>query len=490
MAQTKLDIIISAQDKASAEINRLSGVMGTLEGRLKAQDAATQKSGLSIDGLTGSVLKANIAFAAISAAASLATNAIGKVFELGGQALASASAYQQNAIAFETMLGSAEKARTLLQDVSTFAAKTPFDLPEVVEGAKRLLAYNVSAEKIIPTFRMLGDIAAGVGRDKLPFLITALGQVQAKTKLSGEELLQFTETGVPLVAELARVTGFSAAQIVGDTARLGISYGQVEEALRSMTSEGGKFYGLMERQSTTFDGTVSNLRDNFNQMAMEIIGVSNDGTIRDGSIFQRLSQAAQTLLDWTNQNRAAIERFGTQLLDSLANVFTQQVLPALQRFGELAAAYLSSPQFQNDLKVWGERAWTIANAFATLVGWASQAIDLTAKLAGAFNKINALNPFNWSNTAGAVGSLIDMLSGKKRAIGGVVGPNEPVTWVGEHGPEPVILPQGSRVIPTSEARSMLSGNKGGPTISIGTVNTYHQADLSAFAEQLAWRMPR
>ena len=129
-------------------------------------------------------------------AALMATGVVGSLGLMGKAMVDQAATMEQNRIAFETFLGSGKKAGDLLKQLSDFAAKTPFDLPQVVEGSKRLLAFGVSGEQIIPTFKTLGDIASGVGRDKLPDLIHAFGQVAAGTKLSGRELNEFTMAGV------------------------------------------------------------------------------------------------------------------------------------------------------------------------------------------------------------------------------------------------------------------------------------------------------
>ncbi len=103
---------------------------------------------------------------------------------------------------FTTFLGSGEKAGKLLKELSDFAVKTPFDLPQVVDGTKRLLAYGVAADQVIPTFKMLGDLSSG-NREKLNQLTLAYGQVKAATKLTGAELRQFSEAGIPLLQGLA-----------------------------------------------------------------------------------------------------------------------------------------------------------------------------------------------------------------------------------------------------------------------------------------------
>lgn len=226
---------------------------------------------------------------------------------LGIAALKSASDYQQNRIAFDTMLGSVEKGQAMMKSLSQFAKSTPFDLPQVVTGAKQLLAYGIAGDQIIPTFRNLGNIAAGVGRDKLPQLVVALGQVRTAGHLTGMELRQFTEAGVPLLEELAKQSGKSAAQIKDDMERgIAPSFDDVQKALASMSGAGGKFFNLMEKQSKTLGGIASNIKDSIGRVARAIVGVDELGNVKDGSLFAIVSQQAEKLQNFLDQNEAKI----------------------------------------------------------------------------------------------------------------------------------------------------------------------------------------
>lgn len=169
--------------------------------------------------------------------------------------------FEQFNIAFETMLGSAERARDLLKDITEFAAKTPFELPELIEGSKRLLAYGFAGDQVIDTMETLGNITAGVGREKMPQLILALGQVRAATRLRGQELRQFTEAGVPLLEELAKVTGRAESEITDMISRGEVSFDLTYRALKRLTQDGGRFANLMVKQSKTLFGVFSNIKD-------------------------------------------------------------------------------------------------------------------------------------------------------------------------------------------------------------------------------------
>lgn len=180
---------------------------------------------------------------------------------LGFQAVKTASDFQQMDIAFQTLLGSEEKAKVLTKEILALTKETPFQLKDTILGATRLLAFNIEAEKVIPTLRMLGDIASAVGTERLPNLILALGQVKTAGVLRGQERRQFTEAGVALPALLAESLGVDIKEIEPLTRRGKISFEQVEKAIIKATSEGGKFFNLMKKQSKTTAGRFSNLID-------------------------------------------------------------------------------------------------------------------------------------------------------------------------------------------------------------------------------------
>lgn len=178
----------------------------------------------------------------------------------GGKLSKAAREYEQIGIAFETMLGSAEQSKETISQLNDFANFTPFSNDEVFRYSKSLLAYNIEAKDLLPTLGALGDIASGVGREKFPNLILAFGQVKAATKLTGMELRQFTETGVPMLELLSNVTGKSVSTIKEDLIPAGeIGFDLVQKALFSATQEGGKFFNLMEKQSASFGGRLSTL---------------------------------------------------------------------------------------------------------------------------------------------------------------------------------------------------------------------------------------
>ena len=195
------------------------------------------------------------------------------------QMIAVRSQFQQLEISFGTMLKSKEKANALMAQMADLAAKTPFGLEEVSEGAKRLLAFQVPAEEVTETLRRMGDVASGLG---VPMgqLIHVYGQVKAQGKLMTNDLYQFMNAGIPIIAELSKVVGKSETEIKEMVSAGKIGFPEVQAVIKNMTNEGGLFFNLMAEQSKSLGGQISNLKDNFDQMLNEI-GKSSEGIVSE-----------------------------------------------------------------------------------------------------------------------------------------------------------------------------------------------------------------
>ena len=195
------------------------------------------------------------------------------------QMVAVRSEFQQLEISFGTMLKSKEKANALMAQMTDLAAKTPFGLQEVSEGAKRLLAFQVPAQEVTETLRRMGDVAAGLG---VPMgqLIHVYGQVKAQGKLMTNDLYQFMNAGIPIIAELSKVVGKSETEIKDMVSAGKIGFPEVQAVIKNMTDEGGLFFNLMAEQSKSLGGQISNLKDNFDQMLNEI-GKSSEGIVSE-----------------------------------------------------------------------------------------------------------------------------------------------------------------------------------------------------------------
>lgn len=193
------------------------------------------------------------------------------------QMVAVRSQFQQLEISFGTMLKSKEKANELMAQLTDLAAKTPFGLEEVSEGAKKLLAFQIPVQEVTETLRRMGDVASGLG---VPMgqLIHVYGQVKAQGKLMTNDLYQFMNAGIPIIAELSKVVGKSETEIKDMVSAGKIGFTEIQAVIKNMTNEGGLFYNLMAEQSKSLGGQISNLKDNFDQMLNEI-GKASEGIV-------------------------------------------------------------------------------------------------------------------------------------------------------------------------------------------------------------------
>lgn len=188
--------------------------------------------------------------------------------------------FQKLEVAFETMLGNKEQADALMQQMIQTAATTPFDLTSVSNGAKQLLAYGIAAEDVNETLIRLGDIAAGLSIP-LGDLVYLYGTTRAQGRLYTQDLNQFTGRGIPMIGELAKQFGVAESEIREMVEAGKVGFPEVQKVIESLTDEGGKFGGLMEKQSKTLSGQISNLEDSFQQMFNEI-GQGTEGILSGG----------------------------------------------------------------------------------------------------------------------------------------------------------------------------------------------------------------
>ena len=185
--------------------------------------------------------------------------------------------FQQLEVAFTTLLQNKEKADALMAEMVDLAAKTPFDLKGVADGARQLLAYGFAAEDITGTLTRLGNVAAGLGLplERLTYLY---GTTAVQGRLYARDMLQFTSSGIPVLQEMAKMYGKTTEEINEMVSAGKIGFEDVKKVIEGMTNEGGQFYNLMQEQSKTITGLISNLGDALDTMFNDI-GKSQEGVI-------------------------------------------------------------------------------------------------------------------------------------------------------------------------------------------------------------------
>ena len=177
--------------------------------------------------------------------------------------------FQQLEIAFSTMLKSKEKADKLMSELVDIAAMTPFDLQGVASSAKQMIAYGSSAENVGDELVMLGNVAAGVG-SQLSEIAYLYGTLRTQGRAYAVDIRQFAGRGIPIYEELAKVLGVTKDEVSGLVKEGKVGFKEVEQAFKNMTSESGIYYNLMQEQSKSLTGQLSNLGDAWDTMLNEI----------------------------------------------------------------------------------------------------------------------------------------------------------------------------------------------------------------------------
>ena len=212
---------------------------------------------------------AGVAVAAVGAV----TAALGAGVVAGVKYNASIESYQTS---FEVMTGSAEKAAEVIDKLKKVGAETPFELQDLADTTQLLMNYGFSADEAMDKMMMLGDISQG-SADKMSRIATAYGQMSSAGKVSLEDVKQMIEAGFNPLQEISESTGESMASLYDRISKGTISVDEITASMQRTTSEGGKYFQSMEKQSQTFSGLISTLKDNAQQLLGEIVKPISDG---------------------------------------------------------------------------------------------------------------------------------------------------------------------------------------------------------------------
>lgn len=286
----RIEIILD--DRLTRGVRNASRGVDDLGKSAKKADKEMEALGKTSDAVSGAVKKLVGAFAL--------KEVVSKIAAVRGE-------FQQLEVAFRTMLGSASQADTLMQQLVRTAATTPFGLEDVANGAKQLLAYGFEAEKVNETLVRLGDIAAGLSVP-LNDLVYLYGTTMAQGRLYTQDLNQFTGRGIPMISELAKQFGVAESKVKELVEAGKVGFPEVQKVIEGLTDEGGKFGGLMEAQSKTITGQISNIEDAITMMFNEI------GQQSEGVINTTLSAVSHVVENY--------QRFGRILLGVVATYGT------------------------------------------------------------------------------------------------------------------------------------------------------------------------
>lgn len=223
------------------------------------------------------------------------------------------SQFQQLEISFNTMLGSADKSKQLMDELIQTAAHTPFDLSSVTSGAKQLLAYGTEAKDVNKTLVQLGDIASGLNIP-LGELVYLYGTTVSQGRMFTMDLRQFMGRGVPLAEELGKILHQNTTEVQESVSKGKVTSDIFKEAIANMTQAGGRFGGLMEQQSKTLEGQWSNIGDSIQQMFNEI-GKKSEGVFSSGlSIISAMVENWQEVIKVIGVATVAVGSYRASLM--------------------------------------------------------------------------------------------------------------------------------------------------------------------------------
>lgn len=376
---TKAASVTRDADKATKSYRdsngKLSGQLGKVSNDAEKTSSSLKKVKSSLSGIGGTGGRIASPFGGMATGITALISAVG-AYKTFSSALKLSSDAEQASIAFETMLGSADKSRKFLESLADFANKTPFELPQLRDSAKKMLAFGFSAEQVLPTLTAVGNAASGLGLggDGIDRITLALGQMRAKSKVSGDEMLQLTEAGIPAWEILAKKMNTTTAAVMKMSEKGVIPADKAINAL--VEGMNAKFPNMMEKQSKTLAGLWSTMKDTFNNKLLVRFG--------DG-IASALKPRFDALVRWIDANEATIDRWGATLqrvagraADVVAEKFTSVTLWFKK---------LNDDEYFRSL-TWDQKLVEVVNrAFAALNNWLENNDEAINRITGNIVKI-------------------------------------------------------------------------------------------------------
>lgn len=413
-------IVITAKvdsGDASKQLQELIGRIEALEGeQAKAARAAADHAD-KLERLRGVSQAAAGTMAVVAAGLAAAGIASVKL----------AADLEQSRVAFTTLLGSAEKADEFLRDLAKFAASTPFEFVGLQDSARRLLAFGFAAQDIIPLMNGIGNAVAGLGggKEQIDRVTLALGQMQAKGKVSAEEMNQLAELGIPAWKFIASAIGVSIPEAMKRAEKGAIDSTTAINAL--ITGMNEKFPGMMEKQSKTINGVFSNLVDGATRTAT-LIG---ERLIRAFHVADIIGNAANIIAGFaaTIENAglvAAMDKLfppGLQVtIVAIAGALTASMIPALTGVATaFGTAVVAAGPFLAVGAAVAALAYTIARNWEGLTGFFSGLFSGISTLVGKLVE-NIRRPFvaviDWIREK--LKTLLEIVSGVLERIGAFV----------------------------------------------------------------------
>lgn len=232
-----------------------------------------------------------------------------KIVDIGKQALKASSDFEQAGVSFSVMLGDAKKAKRLVNDLQNMANVTPFETQDLLDASKTLLNFGISAKEVMPDLQMLGDIAGG-DKQRMASLTLAFSQMSSAGRLMGQDLLQMINAGFNPLEEIARKTGKSIGYWKDEMSKGNVSVEMVRQAFMDATSEGGRFYKMMDKQSETLEGRLSTMNDAYVLLLRSIsdgfVPALKDGAVVMTDVINQTTESISKFNDWAATNTQVV----------------------------------------------------------------------------------------------------------------------------------------------------------------------------------------
>ena len=356
--------------------------MAGYDGSLKFDTEISEKGFNSGITKLGSLAKGGLSV--LTGAIGSVTAALGAGAAAGVKYNASIETYQTS---FEVMTGSAEKAAEVIDRLKKVGAETPFELPDLADTTQLLMNYGFTADEAMDKMMMLGDISQG-SADKMSRIATAYGQMSSAGKVQLEDVKQMIEAGFNPLQEISETTGESMSSLYDRISKGTISVDEITASMQRATAEGGKYYQSMEKQSQTFSGLISTLKDNAQQLLGEVVQPISDSmvsTLLPAAIdaIDQMSDAFQTqgvdgliqagsqilvdLLTGMAQKLPDVIEIAVQIIESIVDGLNNNMSQIITAAGQILLSLISG--ITQLLPSLGELAlniiWTLVNGLIT-----------------------------------------------------------------------------------------------------------------------------
>lgn len=327
--------------RVGADVEDAKNKLNQLGNQLSQLANSTQRSGSMIGGSMNDASKQiSSAFGAMGLALTTAGITAGLI-AFGKNALSTAAELEQTAVAFEVFTGSAKTAGDMLNQLKAQALKSPMQFLDITKGAQILLQYGLTAEQVIPITQMLGDVSAG-NADKFNRLALAFGQVNASGRLMGQEARQMINAGFNPLQAISDKTGASMAVLTQRMHDGQISVKEVGDAFIAATSEGGRFFGMADRQSQTLQGAFNKLSESVT-FAMGDIGEAISKAFDLNDAANNVVNLMADIKSAFNENKDVALALGF-IVDKLTTAFNllgNVVIFAVNAFQMLSSAFVA-----------------------------------------------------------------------------------------------------------------------------------------------------